>query len=449
MKKVLILGAGLVARPMVTYLLRHGISLTIASPMPDRAEAMINGSSLGAVADWSMDDPVALDRMIREHDITVSLLPYQYHTDVAKICIRNLRPLVTTSYVQPGMKLLENEAKKAGVLLLNETGLDPGFDHMSAMKVIDHIHGKGGRVSEFVSLCGALPAPEAADNPFKYKFTWSPKGVVVASCNSAVYLQKGRVVNVDSAGLFRDTFLFDFPKVGPLEVYPNRDSLIYRDIYGIPEAQTIYRGTLRFSGWCESLDAMKILGMLDTATKDYSGMTYGEFVAERAGTGTARLKKEIASKLGIPEDSIPVKSLEFLGMLSNDSLDYTVTSPFDITSGRMISRMMLGNNERDMVVMQHIFVAEYPDGKKEMIKSSMLDFGSPSADTAISRTVALPAAAAVRMILEKRIDLAGVYRPVLPAIYNPVLEELKGLGIEMKEEYGLPPEPKSSDKSLL
>ncbi|MGB8490996.1 MAG: saccharopine dehydrogenase C-terminal domain-containing protein [Bacteroidales bacterium] len=448
MKKVLILGAGLVARPMVTYLLRHGISLTIASPMPDRAEAMINGNSLGAVVDWSMDDPVALDRMIREHDITVSLLPYRYHTDVAKNCIRNLRPLVTTSYVQPGMKLLESEAKNAGVLLLNETGLDPGIDHMSAMKVIDHIHGKGGRVAEFVSLCGALPANEAADNPLKYKFTWSPKGVVLASCNSATYLRKGLVVNVESAGLFRNTFLFDFPKVGTLEVYPNRDSLIYRDIYGIPEAQTVYRGTLRFSGWCESLDAMKMLGMLDSARKDYTGMTYREFIAERAGTGSAGLKKEIASKLGIPEDSVAINSLEFLGMFSDESLGYTEASPFDITSDRMIRRMMLGNNERDMVVMQHIIVAEYPDGKREMIKSSMLDFGTPSTDTAISRTVALPAAIAVRMILEKRIGLAGVYRPVLPEIYNPVLEELKDLGIEMKEEYGLPAGPESSGNSL-
>ncbi len=438
MKKVLILGAGLVVRPMVSYLLRRRINLTIASPMPDRAEAMINGNPLGTAVDWSMDDPAALERMIREHDITVSLLPYKYHDHVAKICVSNLKSLVTTSYVQPGIKLLESEAKKAGVMLLNEIGLDPGIDHMSAMKIIDHIHRKGGRVVEFYSLCGALPAPGAADNPFKYKFTWSPKGVVLASCNSATYLEKNRVVNVGSAELFRKTFLFNLHAIGDLEVYPNRDSLIYRDIYGIPEAITVYRGTFRFPGWCESLDAMKRLGLLDTISKDYSGMTYGEFLAERAGTGPDGLKSKIASRLGIREDSVPVKSLEYLGMFSNDPAGYKEASPFDITSDSMIRRMMLGEDESDMVAMQHLLLAEYPDGKKEVIKSSLLDFGTPATDTAISRTVALPAAIAVRMVLEKKIDLAGVYRPVLPEIYNPVLEELRDLGIEMKEEYGLP-----------
>ena len=438
MKKILILGAGLVAKPMVEYLLEKGFKLLIASPMKDRADEMINGNPNGLSFDWSMDDPETLERFINEYDITVSLLPFKYHADVAKICLRQKKSLVTTSYVQPEMQALDEDAKKSGVILLNETGLDPGIDHMSAMKIIDYIHGKGGKVEAFYSLCGALPAPEAADNPLGYKFSWSPRGVVLASMNSALYLKYGKHIYIEPSDLFKDRFSYDFPGIGELEVYPNRDSISYAGIYGIPEAVTMYRGTLRYKGWCETLDAMKGLNMLDDSLNDYHDMTYVDFLAERTGSSVTNLKKDISVKLGLSEASAVFKALGWLGFFSNEKLHYRETSPFEITADRMISMMQLADNERDMVVMQHIFLAEYPDGKREVIKSSMLDFGTPATNTAIARTVALPAAIAVRMILEKRINLAGVYRPVLPEIYLPVLNELKSLGIEMKEEFGLP-----------
>ena len=438
MKKVLILGAGLIAKPMVEYLLGKGFSLMIASPMKERADEMINSNRLGNSLDWSMDDTETLKKLVNEYDITVSLLPYKFHTDVARVCLKYKKPLVTASYVQPEMMALDPEAKKAGVILLNEIGLDPGIDHMSAMKIIDHIHGKGGKVEEFYSLCGALPAREAAGNPLGYKFTWSPRGVVLASMNSALYLKKGRRIYIEPSDLFKDRFTFNFPSIGDLEVYPNRDSISYSDIYDIPEVSTMYRGTFRYKGWCETLDAMKGLNMLDDAPNDYGGMSYAEFLAERTGSGITNLKRNIAVKLGISEKSTAMESLEWLGFFSSEKLSYNETTPYEITSDRMISRMPLGENERDMVAMQHIFLASYPDGKKEVIKSSLIDFGSPASNTAIARTVALPAAIGVRLILEKKLILKGVYRPVVPEIYNPVLKELSTLGIEMKEEWGLP-----------
>ena len=438
MKKVLILGAGLVVKPIVEYLLKNNFGLMVASPMKDRADEMINGNPLGLSLDWSMDDPAMLDKLIADYDIAVSLLPYKYHSDVAKVCLKLGKSLVTTSYIQPEIKDLDESARKAGLLFLNEIGLDPGIDHMTAMKIIDHIHNKGGRVEEFYSLCGALPASEFADNPLRYKFSWSPKGVILASRNSALYLKKGRKIYVEPSDLFKDRFIFSFPGIGDLDVYPNRDSISYIDIYGISETKTIYRGTFRYNGWCEALDAMKHLRMLDDSVKDYQGMSYAGFLAERSGLETSHLKKNLAKKLKVSLNSAIIESLDFLGFFSDEQLHYLETTPFDITSDRMIKKMMLSANERDMVVLQHIVLASYPDGTREVIKSSMLDFGSPSTNTSIARTVALPAAIAVKMILEKKIDLKGVLRPVLPEIYNPVLNELKNLGIEMKEEFGLP-----------
>jgi saccharopine dehydrogenase (NADP+, L-glutamate forming) len=438
MKKVLILGAGLVVKPMVEYLLGKGIGLLIASPMKKRADEMIAGNPLGSSLDWSMNEPEVLGKLVQEYDATVSLLPYKYHAEVARVCLRYRKSLVTSSYIQKEMQALDEDAKKAGVLFLNEVGLDPGIDHMSAMNIINHIHDKGGSVEEFYSLCGALPAPEAADNPLKYKFSWSPKGVILASRNSALYLNKGKKVFINPEDLFKDRFNFNFPGIGDLDVYPNRDSISYMEIYGIPETGTMYRGTFRYKGWCETLDAMKNLNMLDDTIDDYGGMSYAGFLAERVGCKTENLREKIASKLGIPDQSPVIQSFDFLGFFSEDKLQYTETTPFEITSDRMIERMMLSDNDRDMVLLQHIVLASYPDGKREVIKSSMLDFGSPLTNTSIARTVALPASVAVRLILENKIILKGVHRPVAPQIYKPILSELKTLGIVMKEEFGLP-----------
>jgi saccharopine dehydrogenase-like NADP-dependent oxidoreductase len=406
--------------------------------MKERADEMINGNPRGISLDWSMDDPAMLEKLVDEYDITVSLLPYKYHSDVANVCLRHGKSLVTTSYIQPGMMELDESAKKAGILFLNEIGLDPGIDHMTAMSIIDYIHNKNGKVEEFYSLCGALPAPEAADNPMKYKFSWSPKGVILASRNSALYLKKGRRVYIEPADLFKDRFNYYFPGIGDLDVYPNRDSESYIKIYGIPETKTMYRGTFRYKGWCETLDVMKSLNMLDDSVKNYQDKSYAEFLAERSGSDTKDLVKTLAKKLGISKQSVAFQSLDYLGFFSDEKLHYHETTPFEITSDRMIKKMLLSAGERDMVILQHIFLASYPNGQREVIKSSMLDFGSASTNTSISRTVALPAAIAVKMILENKIEIKGVHRPVIPEIYKPVLEELKTLGVEMKEEYGLP-----------
>ncbi len=439
MKKVLILGAGLVVRPIVTHLLSKGIHVTVATRTKSKAEEMIAGHPNGSAVAWTIEDEVSLSRMVSEHDLTVSLLPYLHHVMVAKHCLTHRKNMVTTSYVKPEMQALDAQAKEAGIIILNESGLDPGIDHMSAMRIIDHVHDKGGKIEEFYSICGALPAPEAATNPFKYKFSWSPKGVVMAGNNDGKYLKNGVEVYVPTKDLFKNPMKVDFPNVGKLEIYPNRDSISYIDVYGIPEVKTIFRGTFRFVGWCETIDVMKQLNLISYDKVNLTGKTYADFIAMQIGASSSEnIKVKVAGYLGIKPDAYALNAMEWLGFFEKTPLNRTEDSPFEVTSDLMIGRMELGHSERDMVVMQHTFLASYADGTKEVVRSRMLDFGTPATDTSIARTVALPAAIAVEMILEGQITVKGVFRPVLPGIYNPILTALEKLDIRMEEEYGLP-----------
>ncbi len=439
MKKVLILGAGMVVKPIVNYLLDHGYGVTVATRTKSKADAMIAGHKNGVALAWTVEDEATLDKLVKDHDLTVSLLPYAHHVMVAKKCIGHRKNMVTTSYVKPAMQALDAEAKSVDIIILNELGLDPGIDHMSAMRIIDNVHNRGGLIEEFYSLCGALPAPEACTNPFNYKFSWSPKGVVMAGNNDGQFLKQGKVTSLETIDLFKNPFAVEFPKVGLLEVYPNRDSLPYIELYNIPETKTMFRGTFRYKGWCETLDAMKRLKLISNDKYDFTAKTYADFIAMMIGAAdSTNIREKAAAFLGIPATSYALDAIEWLGLFDNKPMNRTEDTPFEITSDMMIAKMVLGQNERDMVVMQHTFLASYPDGTKEVIKSRMLDFGTLATDTAIARTVALPAAVGVEMILEGKIHARGVHIPVVPEVYDPILNRLEDMNIRMIEEYGLP-----------
>ena len=443
MKKILILGSGLVAKPIIQYLLSKNYQVTVASNTPDRSDVMIAGNIHGVSLFWDAGDEDSLGRLIAGHDLTVSLLPYEFHVMVARHCVANKKNMVTTSYVKPEMYVLDADAKDAGIILLNEMGLDPGIDHMSAMRIIDKVHEREGAILEFYSICGALPAPEAADNPFRYKFSWSPKGVVLAGNNDAIYLHHGKVIKLPTRELFRNPFRVNFPQIGELEVYPNRDSLAYKEIYGIPEAQTMFRGTFRYKGWCETLDAIKQLNLISSEKFDMTGMTFADLVtrfiaASRIQHPASRIQNQVAEFLGLDANAHAIEAISWLGLFENTPMNRTIDSTFEVTSDLMIDKMSLGLNERDMVAMQHTFLAAFSDGRKEVIRSRMLDFGTLATDTSIALTVALPAAIGAEMILDDKIKVKGVHVPVIPEIYNPVLDQLEKLGIKLVEEYGLP-----------
>ncbi len=437
MKNILLLGAGMVAKPITNYLLNNGFNLTIASRTLSKAENLIKNKPKGKAIEWTTNDLDMLDQMVAEHDITVSLLPYTFHVIVAKTCIKNRKHLITTSYVSNEMKAIDKSAREAGILILNEIGVDPGFDHMTAKRIIDKVQNDGGKIKEFYSLCGALAAPEEANNPFRYKFTWSPPGVLMAANNGAKYLKDGEIVEIPTEKLFKNPMKIDFPGLEMMEVYPNRDSLAYIDLYNLKGIKTMYRGTFRYPNWCASMDAIKSLGMLSYKKQNFVGKIYKDVIAEEINVYPKNVKEKVAEKLKLDLHDPAIESMEWLGFFENSPVSVNGDSTFDLTADLMLKKMMLPEGGRDMVIMLHSFLVENADGTKQVIKSRLLDFATEEA-TSIARTVALPAAIAVKMILEGKIKDTGVHIPVSKSIYEPVLNELETLGISMTEEWGLP-----------
>ncbi|HOW85504.1 MAG TPA: saccharopine dehydrogenase C-terminal domain-containing protein [Candidatus Aminicenantes bacterium] len=435
MKKVLVLGAGLVARPLVNYLLdQPDFAVTVADVEPGRAAKLVGAHPRGTAEVLDIGDRNALGAAIGRAQVVVSMVPYTFHPIVAELAVERGVSVVTASYVKPAMQALDAKARENGVTLLNEVGLDPGIDHMEAMRVIHEIHDAGGRVLGFTSWCGGFPAPEANTNPFGYKFSWSPRGVLLASKNSAQFLKDGRVVSIPSADLFARPETIGIPGLGDFEGYPNRDSIQYKEAYGIPEAGTVFRGTLRYPGWCETLRKMVELGLLDETARDRTGQTWLGLVRELAQAAPgADVKAAVSSRLGLPAASPIPARLEWLGLFDEKPLPAPLASALDNLTALMIERMSYGPGERDMVVLQHEFLAQ-TGGRTERIVSTLIDYGVPGGDSSMSRTVGLPAAIGARFILEGRIGLKGVQVPVVPEIYGPILDELERLGVRFREK---------------
>jgi saccharopine dehydrogenase-like NADP-dependent oxidoreductase len=432
--RVLVLGAGLVARPLVRYLLENaGLHVTVATRTVSKAEAIIDGHPSGVPVALDVQNVEQLRGLVAGADLAVSLLPYAHHVSVAQLCIDRGIPMVTTSYVSPQMQALDPAARKAGVLILNETGVDPGIDHMSAMRIIHDVQERGGTVNEFTSCCGGLPAPDSVTTPWGYKFSWSPRGVVLAARNAARYLLDGKRVEVPGPELFTDVRTAVVDGVGELEIYPNRDSLGYRERYGLEDVQTIFRGTFRYPGHCRTWKALVDLGWLDLEERDVASQTYGSFLAGMIGSPGRDVRGEVAAHLSMdPADEL-LERMHWLGLLGTDAIPDGRTSPLDVLANRLLEKLPYAEGERDMIVLQHRFLSTFPDGRKERTTSTLVDFGIEGGDSSMARTVSLPAAVAVRHVVEGRIRATGVHIPVMPTIYNPILTELERLGIRCKD----------------
>ena len=433
MKNILVLGAGLVARPLVRYLLdQPEIQVKVASRTVSKAIRLVDNHPRGIAEALNVKDDEGLKNVVSEADIVISLLPWVHHLKVADLCIELNKHFVTTSYVKPEMQALDAEAKRRGLLFLNEIGVDPGIDHMAAMKIIHGVQNAGGEIVSFYSYCGGLPALEHNNNPLGYKFSWSPGGVMLAATNMGRYLTNGEIIEVPGEQLFEHYWLIDIPGAGTFEAYINRDALPYIDLYNIKSTKSMYRGTLRNISHCESWNYLKKIGMLNQEkTFDFNKVTLRQMIADLIGSDGKNIVKDVASFLNIPEYSITIKKMDWLGLFSEKLLPLEKCSVFDMFAHILQEKLVYGEGEVDLLVQHHEFIAEYAGNKKEKITSTMVDTGIPNGDSSMARTVSLPAAIATKLIANETIKLTGVHIPVIPEIYNPVLTELETMDIKL------------------
>lgn len=437
MSHVLVFGAGRVARPCVQYLLRDPeMRVTVVDMDEGNLSRVLEGHPRGEgiVGDAGAEARELIASV--NPDLVVNLLPAAYMFPVAKLCVEAKKHMVNPSYIKEDMKGLDGPAKEAGLTLLCELGLDPGIDHMSAARIVKFIRDRGGQVESFRSVCGALPSAEANTNPWGYKLSWAPSGLIGASKRDARVKLDGIVHEWPGGKTYEHVHLEETPGLGWFEIYANADSLPYLERYGIPEARSIYRGTIRYVGWCETVIAMNALHLVDEEEQDFRGMTFRGFMARSAGEADpAKAEEAVCGKLGIGRHSAVYERFAWLGLFDDRPLPMEKGTARDVISFLFGEKLVYAENERDLVILKDEMVAFYPDsGNRLRHTSTLVDFGIPGGDSSIARTTGLPPAIGARLILDSRVKARGVMAPVLPEIYGPALDTLETEGIRLIEK---------------
>ena len=441
MRNILIIGAGRSASSLINYLLNKSqeqqLHITIADLSLELAKKKTNNHPNASAIVLDIMDLNARQNEIQKAYIVISMLPAHMHIEVAKDCILFKKHMVTASYISPQMQELDAEAKANNLIFMNEVGLDPGIDHMSAMKVIDEIKEKGGKLLLFESFCGGLVAPESDNNLWNYKFTWAPRNVVLAGQGGAAkFIQEGKFKYIPYHKLFRRTEFLEVEGYGRFEGYANRDSLKYRKIYGLDDVLTLYRGTIRRVGFSRAWNMFVQLGMTDdTYVLDNSHtMSYREFVnlfLPYSPTDSVEIKTRMA--LGIEQDDIMWDKLLELDLFNpNKIVGLHNATPAQVLEKILADKWTLEPSDKDMIVMYHKFGYEL-NGEQFQIDSKMACIGNDQTYTAMAKTVGLPVAMAALQILNGNIDLTGVVIPTHKQIYEPILKELEELGVVFKE----------------
>jgi saccharopine dehydrogenase-like NADP-dependent oxidoreductase len=440
MKKILVIGAGRSAVTLIKYLLDNSIAnnwlVTVADFSIELAEKAVANHTNGKAILFNVTDEIQRKIEIGNADIVISMLPASLHITVAKDCISLGKNLVTASYVSPEIADLDEMAKQAGVILLNEIGLDPGIDHMSAMQVIDEIKENGGELTSFKSFCGGLVHPDYDNNPWNYKFTWNPRNVVLAGQGTAQYIKQGKYKYIPYTKLFERTEVMEVLDAGEFEGYANRDSLGYRSAYGLDDIPTLFRGTLRRKGYCKAWNMFVQLGMTDDTYKveNSENLTYRAFInLFFPYNNELSVEQKFCSYLNLSQDSEEFGKIQWLGVFTDTIVGLKDASPAQILQKICEEKWTLDAEDKDMIVMQHQF--EYvQNGEQKKLNSSLLVFGDDPRYTSMAKTVGLPVAIAAKLILTGKINSNGVKIPTTKDIYIPVLKELEENGINFVEE---------------
>lgn len=443
MRQILILGAGRSASSLIQYLIKNAPAnewrITVADKDPSNASVMVaEGPAVATGFALDATDGAARAALIAKHDLVISMLPAFMHMDVLKDCLALKKHVITPSYVPDALWPMDAEFKAAGLTVLNEMGLDPGIDHMSAMRILDRIRAEGGRMEAFESYCGGLVAPESDDNPWGYKFSWNPRNVILAGQGGAAkYIRDGGTKYIPYHKLFKQTVRLSVEGFGEFDGYANRDSLKYRSHYGLDEIPTLMRGTLRKAGFCEAWDAFVQLG----CTEDGFNMelpadaTWSDYLdAFLPHCQECDTRGNLAKYLGLEEDGDVMQKLDWLGLFEKKTaIGVSGRSPAATLQHLLEQKWKLGPKDKDMVVMWHRFRYAV-EGQHQTIHASLGVIGQDQVHTAMARTVGLPIAMATKLLLNGTITDRGVLLPLKPVIYDPILDELETFGVKFTEE---------------
>ena len=441
MKKIVIFGAGRSSTSLIEYLLsiaeEQNLLITLLDYNEELAKSKINNHKFGEAHFIDANNPNERLKFIKESQLVISMLPAHMHLGIVKDAIHEKVHVITPSYVTEGIRSLNADAQNNDVLILNEMGLDPGIDHMSAKKIIDEIEDNGGKLTGFESFTGGLVAPESDDNPWNYKFTWNPRNVVLAGQGGAAkFIQEGKYKYIPYNKLFRRTEIIEIEGYGKFEGYANRDSLRYRSVYGLNEIPTMYRGTLRKIGFCRAWNVFVQLGLTDDSyvIEGSENMTNRDFINSfLAYNPHDSVELKLRHYLGIKQDDYIWEKLVWLGLLEDKKIGLKNATPAQILQKILQNKWSLREEDKDMIVMWHKFNFSQKGVDKE-IRSHMVYIGKDSQFTAMSDTVGLPLGIAAKLLLSGKIKDRGVKLPIEREIYLPVLSELEQLGITFEEK---------------
>lgn len=440
MKNILILGAGRSSTSLIGYLLGKAAEkdwqITVGDFSESFAREKVGNLPRGKAIRFDINDEEPSTRAVEKADIVISLMPAHLHAMVARMCLRLRKHLFNASYVTDEMKSFHEEAKEKELLFLNECGLDPGIDHMSAMQLIDRIKGAGGGLVSFESFTGGLIAPETdPENPWRYKFTWNPRNVVMAGQGTAKFLQNGSYKYIPYQQLFQRITHVTVPGFGEYEGYANRDSLKYLETYGLQNIKTILRGTLRNKGYCGAWNVLVQLGCCDDTylMERVETLTHRDFLGSFVDTtDNESLEKRISSLFGLSASGEEMKRLQWSGLFSNELVGLQKGTPAQILEHILMKKWKLNDGDKDFIIMWHRFIYEQ-DGKRKEIQSYLTATGIDERETAMAKTVGLPLAIAADLFLDGKISSRGVVIPTVKEIYDPVLDALRKFGIRFTE----------------
>ncbi|MDX5419656.1 MAG: saccharopine dehydrogenase NADP-binding domain-containing protein [Hymenobacteraceae bacterium] len=442
MKRILLLGAGRSASSLIQYLLQNAPSenwqITIGDINVDHLQARISQLDFAEAIVFNVHDEAQRAAEVSKADLVISLLPAIFHIEVARECLKQEKHLITASYVSPEFRELHEEAKQKGLTILMESGLDPGIDHMSAMAVIERVQGMGGKITSFKSYTGGLVAPESDNNPWNYKFSWNPRNVVLAGQGTAKYIKNGEYKYIPYHQLFRRTDELYLEGYGHFDGYANRDSLSYREPYGLQDIPTMLRGTLRRIGYCAAWDVFVQLGLTDDSytlegVENMTNRSYLEAFLPPTASTDETVQQRLCRYLSLPAEGGVMEKIEWLGLFEDMPIGLQAGTPALVLEKILVGKWKLEPGDKDMIVMQHLFEYRLNDEQHELT-SSLVVLGDDEVQTAMAKTVGLPVGILAKLLLHGKIDRRGVVIPIYPEIYEPVLEELKRYGIDFVEE---------------